>query len=75
MFNRDHDGCLKIALKARKIAEEVCEYERFKERITEILDSLAEEKKKKRRRRRQLLKLRMLPARRHPRRRATRLVT
>ena len=46
VFNRDHDGCLKIALKARKIAEEVCEYERFKERITEILDSLAEEKKK-----------------------------
>jgi hypothetical protein len=34
-----------VAIKARKVPEETLEYERFKERITEMLDALASEKK------------------------------
>lgn len=46
VYTRDHDGCLKVAIKARKVPEETVEYERFKDRITDILDALQEEKKK-----------------------------
>ena len=46
-YSRTHDGCLKVALKARKVPEETLEYERYKERVMEILDALVEEKKEK----------------------------
>ena len=46
-YTRTHDGCLKVALKSRKVPEETLEYERYKERVTDILDALVEEKKKK----------------------------
>ena len=45
VFTRDHDGCMKVAIKARKVPEETLEYERFKDRTSEILDALSEEKK------------------------------
>jgi hypothetical protein len=45
VYLRDHDGCLKVAIKARKVPEECLTYERFQDRITEVLDALAEEKK------------------------------
>ena len=45
VFQRDHDGTLKVAIKARKVPDETAEYEKYKDRITEILDALAEEKK------------------------------
>ena len=45
VYTRDHDGTLKVAIKARKEPEETVDYEKFQERITEILDALTEEKK------------------------------
>jgi hypothetical protein len=45
VFTREHDGCLKIAIKARKVPDETLQYERFQDRTNEILTALTEEKK------------------------------
>jgi hypothetical protein len=45
VFTREHDGCLKIAVKARKVPDETLQYERFQDRTNEILTALTEEKK------------------------------
>ena len=46
LYNTTWDGSLKVAVKARNIAEEVFEYQNFQERLTEVLDQLQCEKKK-----------------------------
>lgn len=48
VFKRVHDGTLKTALRSRKVAEDVFEYERFSSEMVAILDQLEAEQRQQR---------------------------